>query len=81
MSYVQQQIIDMAPQLSDTAADAVYKVMSTFIVLENKRKNTDVSEKRQAYLRLKKMVGGFPADFDPEKEIAEAREAKYGTLD
>lgn len=80
MSYVQQQIIDMAPQLSDSAADAVYKVMSTFIMLENK-KNTGISEKRQAYLRLKKMVGGFPADFDPEREITEAREAKYGTLD
>lgn len=81
MSLAQQQIIDMAPQLSDAAANAVVNVMSTFIVLEGRKKDTNVSEKRQAYFRLKKMVGGFPEDFDPEKEIAEAREAKYGTLD
>lgn len=81
MSYAQQQIIDLAPRLSDEAANAIVKVMNTFIVVEGKTERPAMSEKRQAYLRLKKMVGGFPADFDPGKEIAEAREAKYGTLD
>lgn len=81
MSYAQQRIIDLAPRLSDEAANAIAEVMNTFIVVEGKAKKTAMSEKRQAYLRLKEMVGGFPADFDAEKEIAEAREAKYGTLD
>lgn len=81
MSYAQQQIIDLAPKLSDEAANAIVKVMNTFIVVEGKVAKPAVSEKRKAYLRLKNMVGGFSADFDPDKEIAEAREARYGTLD
>lgn len=81
MSYAQQRIIDLAPRLSDEAASAIVEVMNTFIMVEGKSQKPAVSEKRQAYLRLKNMVGGFPADFDPDKEIAEAKEAKYGTLD
>ncbi len=39
------------------------------------------SEKIEAFHRLVASAGGFPADFDPDRELAEAREAKYGSID
>lgn len=53
MSYVQQQIIELAPQLSDKAANAVLNIMNTIVVLERKTEKPALSEKKQAYLRMK----------------------------
>lgn len=39
------------------------------------------TKKMEAFRRLVASAGGFPADFDPDRELAEAREAKYGSID
>ncbi len=39
------------------------------------------NQKMEAFHRLVASAGGFPADFDPDRELAEAREAKYGSID
>lgn len=79
MSYAQQQIIDLAPKLSDEAADAVVKVMNTFIVVESKSVQAAQNDKALAFEKLDRIVAGFTPVVDPDKELAEAREAKYGT--
>jgi len=81
MACAQQRIRDMAYELSDDDANMIAGFMSRLIVLEKDNKKPVMNEKKQAYLSLKEMIGGFPADFDSDKEIATAREKKYGTID
>lgn len=43
----------------------------------------ELSDKKKALMRMEELRAEFtfPADFDSEKELAEAREAKYGSID
>jgi hypothetical protein len=41
---------------------------------------TVLSDKQKAYQNLLKYKGSLPADFDYEKELAEAKEEKYGRI-
>ncbi len=42
--------------------------------------NPVVSNKMKAFQKLEQLRGDFPAGFDPDIELAEAREAKYGNM-
>lgn len=81
MSNAQQQIINLAPRLSEEAANAIVKVMNTFIVVEGKAAKSPKNEKMLAFERLDRIVSGFTPVLDPDKELAEARGAKYGVID
>lgn len=80
MSYAQQQIIDMAPDLTEDDANFVANFMSRLIVVNGRRKSKTESDKMRALKELEEVVAGYSPISDPEKEIMEARDAKYGVI-
>lgn len=81
MTYAQERIVTLAPALSDFDANMILTLMERLVRPLKEKELHFQSEKERAYQELSKMVGGFPADFDPDKELAVAREEKYGTID
>lgn len=80
MSYAQQQIIEMAPELTEEDANFVADFMSRLLVFNGKKKNSAQSNKMTALRELEEIAAKYSPIPDPEKEIAEARDAKYGVV-
>ncbi len=78
MSQIQEQVIKRVSVMSDADAGFILDIINRLIPQESK---TNPNDKMKAFQRLEKLRGGFPADFDPDKELAEARYEKYGSAD
>lgn len=78
MSQIQKQVINRVSLMSDADAGFILDIINRLIPQERK---TSQSEKIEAFKSLEALRGGFPADFDPDKELAEARYEKYGSAD
>lgn len=81
MSAMQEQVVRRVAQMSDADAKFLLEIIDRLIPTKDSVQKPKQTEKMQAFLRLEDLRGGFPADFDADKELAEAREAKYGCVD
>lgn len=78
MSQIQEQVINRISIMSDADAGFILDIINRLIPQESR---TSPNEKMKAFQSLEALRGGFPADFDPDKELAEARYEKYGSAD
>ncbi|MCM1089773.1 MAG: hypothetical protein NC413_02950 [Muribaculum sp.] len=81
MSTAQEQVIKHVINMSDVDAKFILEIIERLIPRDKETVNMTVSDKMKAFQRLEQLRGGFPTDFDPDKELAEAREEKYGSID
>lgn len=81
MSTTQEQVISRVINMSDMDAKFILEIIERLIPKEKEMSDSVASSKMRAFQRLEKLRGGFPADFDADKELAEAREEKYGSVD
>ncbi|MCM1267586.1 MAG: hypothetical protein NC302_06745 [Bacteroidales bacterium] len=81
MSTAQEQVINHVINMSDVDVRFILEIIERLIPKEKTAVSSTVSDKMQAFQRLEQLRGGFPTDFDPDKELAEAREEKYGSID
>jgi len=81
MSTTQEQVISRVINMSDMDAKFILEIIERLIPKEEAMVNSAVSNKMRAFERLEKLRGGFPVDFEPDKELAKAREEKYGSVD
>lgn len=80
MSTTQEQVIKYVVNMSEVDAKFVLEIIERLIMKEKTTVNPAVSNRMKAFQKLEQLRGGFPVDFDPDKELAEAREAKYGNI-
>ncbi len=80
VSTTQEQVISHVVNMSDVDAKFILEIIERLIPEEKTAVNPATSDKMEAFQRLEQLRGGFPADFDPDKELAEAREEKYGNI-
>ncbi|MCM1049111.1 MAG: hypothetical protein NC433_11890 [Clostridiales bacterium] len=80
MSTAQEQVINHVANMSDVDVKFILEIIERLIHKENETVNPTVSDKMKAFQRLEQLRGGFPIDFNPDKELAEAREEKYGGI-
>ncbi len=80
MSTTQEQVISHVVNMSDVDAKFILEIIERLIPEKKMVINPATSEKMKAFQRLEQLRSGFPVDFDPDKELAEAREEKYGNI-
>ena len=80
MSTAQEQVINHVVNMSDVDAKFILEIIERLIPKEKVTTSPTVSDKMKAFQRLEQLRGGFPADFDPDRELAEAREEKYSMI-
>lgn len=80
MSTTQEKVINHVINMSDVDAKFVLEIIERLVSKEKTTVKPTVSDKMKAFQRLEQLRGGFPADFDPDRELAEAREEKYGSI-
>lgn len=81
MSGLQEQAVQMIGNLSDDNVSFLIEIIQR--LMPSTGKNTD--ESMQAYYRLdtarEEIRQYLPKDFDPDKELEEARAERYGSTD
>ncbi len=80
MSTTHEQVIKYVINMSDIDAKFILEMIERLIMKEKTTLHPAVSDKMKAFQKLEQLRGGFPTDFDPDKELAEAREEKYGNI-
>ncbi|MCM1099786.1 MAG: hypothetical protein NC079_09710 [Clostridium sp.] len=80
MSKTQEQVINHVINMSEIDAKFILEIIERLIPKEETAVNPVVSDKMKAFQKLEQLRGGFSTDFDPDKELAEAREEKYGHI-
>ena len=80
MSTAQEQVIRHVMNMSDVDARFILEIIERLISKDKTAVNPAVSDKMKAFQKLETLRGGFPTDFDPDKELAEARDKKYGNF-
>lgn len=80
MSTTQEQVIRYVVNMSEVDAKFILEIIERLITKKETTVHPMVSDKMKAFQKLEQLRGGFPADFDPDKELAEAREEKYGNI-
>ena len=83
MTPVKEKTVELIKHMPDEQVvyvieELVHGLTSSQIIDKNE---TTLSDKQKAYQNLLKYKGSLPADFDYEKELAEAKEEKYGRID
>ncbi|MCM1538968.1 MAG: hypothetical protein NC254_11305 [bacterium] len=81
MSTVQEQVINHVVNMSDVDVKFILEIIERLIQKEKATVSPTVSDKMKAFQRLEQLRGGFPTDFNPDKELVAAREEKYGSID
>lgn len=81
MSGLQEQAVQLIGSLSDDNVSFLIEIIQR--LMPNEEKNTD--ESMQAFYRLdaaREMINRYlPENFDPDKELEEARAERYGSTD
>lgn len=77
MTAIQEQAIEIIKQLPDYKVEALLMLASDELELKKLRQQ----RKKEALNRLLSRKIELPADFDPDKELMEALEEKYGPVD
>lgn len=81
MSIMQEKIIRRVINMSDVDVRFLLEIIDRLIPQgKGDGQLVELNTKKEAFERLESLRGGFPADFDYDKELAEAREAKYGSF-
>lgn len=73
MSATQEQVIRYVVNMSEVDAKFVLEIIERLIAKEKAMVNPAVSNRMKAFQKLEQLRGGFPVDFDPDKELTEAR--------
>ena len=87
MSILQEQIIQMISELSDDNVMFLIEIIQRLMPQKTYSSTFDDldKEKMQAFYRLEKarteIQQYLPKDFDPDKELKEAKEERYGCID
>lgn len=79
MTALQKEAVRMVEKMQDDDVMQVIAFMKNIEVME-----TSIDDRNRAMKGLeilKSFAGTLPEDFDYKKELAEAREAKYGRID
>ena len=90
MSAWETQVLQSVSGISEAYREPLLEIIRAY-VRSVKIGNPDVgrmdlqeslSDKKKALIRMEELRAEFtfPADFDPDRELAEAREAKYGNI-
>ncbi len=79
MTRIKEKAVEMIQRMPD---DDMFYVINILQSLEEMtaKKDTEREQAITAYQDILKLKGRLPQDFDAEKELAEAREEKYGNL-
>lgn len=79
MTRIKEKAVEMIQRMPD---DNMFYVINILQNLEEMtaRKDTDKERAMAAYQDILRYKGRLPEDFDADKELAEAREEKYGNL-
>ncbi|MDE7020592.1 MAG: dihydrodipicolinate reductase [Lachnospiraceae bacterium] len=79
MTRIKEKAVEMIQRMPD---DDMFYVINILQNLEEMtaRKDTDKERAMAAYQDILRYRGRLPEDFDADKELAEAREEKYGNL-
>lgn len=81
MSIMQEKVINRVADMSDVDVQFLLEIIDRLIPQGKEEGQTaELNKKKEAFEKLELLRGGFPTDFDYDKELAEAREAKYGSL-
>ncbi len=78
MTAIQQQAIQLIRRLPDEKVLAIITLASDEIYLSELQKQSNVLKKETAFAQLESMDISFADDFDPQEELADALEEKYG---
>lgn len=81
MTMIQEQAIQLIQQLPDDKIQAIITLATDEISLMRLSSDQRRARKRAALDALEKLDINLPADFDADKELADALEEKYGTVD
>lgn len=88
MSILQEQAVQMISELSDDNVSFLIEVIQLLMPRETYLRDieeTDNKESMQALQRLemarKEILQYIPKEFDPDKELEEARSERYGSID
>ncbi len=90
MSTWEMQVLESVSEIGEAYREPLLEIIRAY-VRSVKIGNPDVgridlqeplSEKKKALMRMEELRAKFtfPADFDPDRELEEAREAKYGSI-
>lgn len=91
MSAWETQVLESVSEIGEAYREPLLEIIRAY-VRSVKIGNPDVgrtasrkqlSDKKKALMRMEELRAEFtfPADFDPDRELGEAREAKYGSID
>ena len=81
MSVIQEQAIRLIQQLSDEKIQAIITLATDEVTLMQLSKIEKAAKKKAALNALEEIKLDLPENFDPDKELADALEEKYGTAD
>jgi hypothetical protein len=83
MTAVKQRTIELVEHLPDEQLVYVFNILHNMdrMAKSINKKTVPVTAKQEAYQNLLKYKGILPINFDAEKELAEAKEEKYGCFD
>ncbi len=90
MSTWETQVLESVSEIGEAYREPLLEIIRAY-VRSVKIGNPDVgrmdlqeplSDKKKALMRMEELRAEFtfPADFDPDRELKEAREAKYGSI-
>ena len=79
MTAIQEQAIEIIKQLPDYKVEALITLFSD-VGLPAVSDDKTLTKKKEALKRLQQADFVFSPDFDPDKELAEALEEKYGSI-
>lgn len=87
MSILQEQAVRMISGLSDENVSFLIEIIQRFMLSKPSAQTAEFSENKegiQAFLRLDaartEIMKYLPEDFDPDKELEEARVERYGSI-
>ncbi len=81
MTAIQQQAMQLIQQLPDDKIRAIITLAADEIHLMELKKQEQAQKKKNALDTLEKLDLVFPENFDADKELTSALEAKYGIVD
>lgn len=79
MTRIKERAVEMIQRMPDDDMFYVINILQNLEEMTSK-KSTEKKQAIAAYQNILKYRGRVPEDFDADKELAEAREEKYGNI-